>query len=128
MAIDLSTLTFTNQADIVPSSGTTDIINTGTANTLGGNDSITGDVPGGRGISNSGTINTGVDDDTLTGTTFISGTGIFNDTSAVIDKSVKHVGLKCIFLFSFELLDRNRHFGGNLSAHIFTKLKYVLKA
>ena len=47
--------------------------------------------------------------------------------SAVIVKSVKHVGLKCLFLFSFELLDRNRHFGGNLLAHIFTKLKICSK-
>jgi hypothetical protein len=42
MTIDLSTITFTNQADIVPESGEEDIVNTGIANTLAGNDTITG--------------------------------------------------------------------------------------
>ena len=42
MTIDLSTITFTNQADIVPVSGQEDIVNTGIANTLAGNDTITG--------------------------------------------------------------------------------------
>jgi hypothetical protein len=42
MTIDLSTITFTNQADIVPVSGQDDIVNTGIANTLAGNDTITG--------------------------------------------------------------------------------------
>jgi hypothetical protein len=49
-----------------------------------------------------------------------------HDISAVIGKSVKRVGVKMPFPFSFDLLDRNSHFGGNLLAHIFTKLKYVL--
>jgi hypothetical protein len=51
-----------------------------------------------------------------------------HDISAAIGKSVKHMGLKCLFLFLFELLDRNRHFGGNLLAHILVKPKYVLNA
>jgi hypothetical protein len=42
MTIDLSTITFTNGADIVPGSGEDDIVNTGIANTLAGNDTITG--------------------------------------------------------------------------------------
>jgi hypothetical protein len=37
-------------------------------------------------------------------------------------------GFKMPFLFSFEIFDRNRHFGGNLSAHILVKSKYVLSA
>jgi hypothetical protein len=44
MAIELSNLTFTDQDDIVPLSGVEQILNTGVANTLAGNDSITGDT------------------------------------------------------------------------------------
>ena len=71
MAIDLSTLTFTNQADIVPTSGTAEIINNGTANTLGGDDKITGtSTSSNPGISNSasGAINTGGGNDSISGT------------------------------------------------------------
>jgi len=42
MAIELSNLTFTEQDDIVPASGVEPILNTGIANTLIGNDQITG--------------------------------------------------------------------------------------
>jgi hypothetical protein len=42
MGIELSNVTFTEQDDIVPASGVEAIVNTGTANTLGGNDLITG--------------------------------------------------------------------------------------
>ena len=42
MTIDLSTITFTNGADIVPESGEEAIVNTGITNTLAGNDTITG--------------------------------------------------------------------------------------
>ncbi|MBE9033568.1 hypothetical protein [aff. Roholtiella sp. LEGE 12411] len=48
MEIELSSLTFTNKADIAPRSGTEQIINTGIANTLAGSDIITG--TGGTGI------------------------------------------------------------------------------
>jgi hypothetical protein len=44
MAIELSNLTFTEQDDIVPPSGVEEIVNTGIANTLAGNDIITGTV------------------------------------------------------------------------------------
>jgi hypothetical protein len=44
MAIELSNLTFTDEDDIVPLSGIEEIFNTGIANTLGGNDSITGNA------------------------------------------------------------------------------------
>jgi hypothetical protein len=83
MAIELSTLTFTNQADIVPQSGTEEITNTGIANTLGGNDEITGTGIDGNGISNSGTINTGNGNDTINGTG--GAYGIFNANDAAIN-------------------------------------------
>jgi len=42
MAIELSTITFTDQDDIFPLSGVERILNTGIANTLAGNDTIIG--------------------------------------------------------------------------------------
>jgi len=42
MAIELSNITFTEQHDIVPLSGVEEILNTGIANTLAGNDTIIG--------------------------------------------------------------------------------------
>jgi hypothetical protein len=77
MAIELSNLTFTNQDDVIPAFGVEEILNTGTANTLAGNDRITGtkeittDTPSQDrfgGIFNSGTLNTGEGNDILTGT------------------------------------------------------------
>jgi hypothetical protein len=69
MAIELSNLTFTDEDDIVPASGVEEIVNTGTANTLGGNDRIFGTgLYEGIGILNDiGVINTGDGDDTLIG-------------------------------------------------------------
>jgi hypothetical protein len=89
MTIDLSTITFTNQADIVPESGEDDIVNTGIANTLAGNDTITGSgIPSddyspnsGYGIYNTGTLNTAEGKDIITGTgdeVGIYNTGTFN--------------------------------------------------
>jgi hypothetical protein len=46
MAIELSNLTFTDQDDIVPASGQDEILNTGIANTLDGNDILTGTPAG----------------------------------------------------------------------------------
>lgn len=76
--IDLSTLTFTQKADIVPKSGTSEIKNTGNANTFAGDDSITGYASGSnsQGIHNDGIINTGNGNDIITGT---GSTGIYND-------------------------------------------------
>src|SRR4028118_1328985 len=72
MTIDLSTITFTNQADIVPVSSQEDIVNTGIANTLAGNDTLTGigiyDPITKYGIYNSGTLNTAEGNDIITGT------------------------------------------------------------
>jgi len=83
MAIELSSLTFTDQADIVPASGVAQILNTGTANTLAGDDIIIGTSTSsgsGVGINNFiGAINTGDGDDILIGTsTSASGYGIQN--------------------------------------------------
>ena len=58
IVIDLSTLLFSNKADIVPLLGTAEIINTGIANTLAGNDIITGTSTDNFGILNNSTINT----------------------------------------------------------------------
>lgn len=76
MAIELSNLTFTDQADVVPVSGVEEISNTGMANTLAGNDRITGikeitiDTPFQNrfgSIFNSGTLNTADGNDIITG-------------------------------------------------------------
>jgi len=84
MAIELSSLTFTEQDDIVPASGVEEILNTGIANTLAGNDKITGtsaeynligeptgDGTGfyniGTGFYNIGTLNTADGNDMITG-------------------------------------------------------------
>jgi hypothetical protein len=79
MPIELSNLTFTEQDDIVPSSGVEPILNTGVANTLAGNDSITGVTNSTsnstNGVYNSGTLNT---DD---GNDIITGIGYPNDNS-----------------------------------------------
>jgi len=70
MTIQLSTITFTDEDDIVPLFEEDAIVNTDTANTLGGNDLITGTTITGSdnfGIANSGTINTGAGDDIIIG-------------------------------------------------------------
>ena len=69
MAIELSNIIFTDQDDIIPSSGVEQILNTGIANTLAGNDVITGTVTqdSGTGISNDGTLNTGNGNDIING-------------------------------------------------------------
>jgi len=81
MAIELSNLTFTDQADVVPASGVEQILNTGITNTLAGDDTINGEsgnsipgvgVPGPNGgVVNTGTLNTDGGNDRLT--------GIYND-------------------------------------------------
>jgi len=84
MAIELSNIAFTNQADVIPAFGVEDIVNTGSANTLAGNDEITGtgteynligeptgDGTGfyniGTGFYNIGTLNTANGNDIITG-------------------------------------------------------------
>ena len=66
MELELSNLTFTEQDDIVPASGVEQILNTGVANTLAGNDRITGSGSD-YGFRNEGTINTDDGNDTITG-------------------------------------------------------------
>jgi hypothetical protein len=75
MAIELSNLMFTEQDDVVPPSGVFEVIrNTGIANTLAGNDSITGSGIGKDddgtyeyGFKNEGVLNTDDGNDTITG-------------------------------------------------------------
>src|SRR4028118_2198323 len=75
MTIELSSITFTPGADIVPESGEEDIINSGIANTFAGDDTIAGIAedgsffgPGGIpcGIDNTGTFNTAEGNDRIT--------------------------------------------------------------
>jgi len=94
MTIELSNVTFTQQTDVIPAFGIEDIVNTGIANTLAGNDQISGTVEeGGVGIFNSGVgifnrgnINSGDGNDSITGTGAVTdpgmfGIGIFNQGS-----------------------------------------------
>jgi hypothetical protein len=96
MAIELSTLTFTDEDDIVPASGMAEIHNTGgTTNTLAGNDIITGILNlsggfGGAGIYNdaSSNIETSDGNDIITGidnTGVESNMGIYNNQYSLID-------------------------------------------
>jgi hypothetical protein len=90
MAINLSGITFSNRADVVPLSGVEEIVNTGSANTLAGSDAITGTGSNSDisfGIHNwdgteesTASINTGEGNDTITGTSSGNsyGFGIFN--------------------------------------------------
>jgi hypothetical protein len=71
MAIELSTIIFTDQDDIVPQSGEDEVVNSGIANTLAGNDIITG--TGNVGIENVGVLNTEDGNDTITGTALTYG-------------------------------------------------------
>jgi hypothetical protein len=78
MAIELSNLTFTELEDIVPASGVAQILNTGIANTLAGDDRILGDWDDEEfypydppldpyAIFNTGTLNTGEGNDIIFG-------------------------------------------------------------
>lgn len=69
MVLELSNLMFTDQDDIVPASGVEQILNTGVANTLAGNDQITG-IGNGNGIANGGSINTGNGNDKIIGISY----------------------------------------------------------
>jgi len=79
MAIELSNLTFTEQDDIVPASGVEEILNTGIANTLAGDDIITG-TGSNYGFENLGVLNTDDGNDTITGNGGLGdwGFGIYN--------------------------------------------------
>src|SRR4028118_1913127 len=77
MAIELSNLIFSDQNDDVPVSGVEEILNTGVANTLAGNDTITSTGTKfkvhpsinilGTGFYNIGTLNTADGNDIITG-------------------------------------------------------------
>ena len=64
MAIELSNLTFTDEDDIVPVSGVEEILNTGIANTLGGDDIITSTGLS-FGFINYGTLNSAYGNDII---------------------------------------------------------------
>ena len=66
MAIELSNLTFTDEDDIVPVSGVEEILNTGIANTLGGDDIITSTGLS-FGFINYGTLNSAYGNDIIIG-------------------------------------------------------------
>jgi hypothetical protein len=83
MAIELSNLRFTEQDDIVPASGVEEIVNTGIANTLAGNDTING--RGGKySILNIGTLNTDDGNDIITAIRSIEDEEFQNDLGAGI--------------------------------------------
>lgn len=85
MALELSTIWFTNQDDIVPASGVQQIFNTGIADTLDGNDILTG-TGDHFGFVNYGTLNTGSGRDIITGTCTDNGyIGINNASGATIN-------------------------------------------
>jgi hypothetical protein len=93
MALDLSSVKFTNQDDLAPASGTAEIVNSAVVDTLNGNDVITGNGQTLRqvlfygsltvGVYNGsgGAISTGEGLDAIVG---YGGVGIFNDLTATI--------------------------------------------
>jgi hypothetical protein len=99
MAIELSNIMFTNQDDIVPRFGREQIVNTGIANTLAGNDIITGDTGNSisslenkfSGVSNRGMLNTADGNDIIIGIgNSISGTG--NSLSGIYNNGTLNTG------------------------------------
>jgi hypothetical protein len=97
MTIDLATISFTNNADTVPSAGSDSIRNNNIVRTYAGNDIIIGTTglmnSDSAGLLNSGTIDTGYGDDVLTGVTNSYGNtsiywrrnGIYNGYDARIE-------------------------------------------
>ena len=75
MVLELSNIIFTDQDDSVPSSGVEQILNTDIANTLAGNDIITGNGDD-YGFENVGTLNTEDGNDTVRGTAIYTGISI----------------------------------------------------
>ena len=85
MAIELSSIWFTNEQVIVPESGVQQIINTGSADTLDGNDRLTG-TGANFGFVNYGTLKTGSGRDIIIGTCTDNGyIGINNASGATIN-------------------------------------------
>ena len=83
MVIELSDLTFTNQADIILARGVDQLVNNGSANTLDGNDLLISISTSSRGILNLGSLDTGDGRDSIVGTgEFI---GILNRPNGTIN-------------------------------------------
>jgi hypothetical protein len=122
MAIELSNLTFTEQDDIVPASGVEQILNTGIANTLAGNDRITG-TGDDYGFENVGTLNTDDGNDTVTGFATSSGNGItigFGSTlnsgkgnDVIIGYSFRNGGNGIVNVGTFNTSDGNDRINGS---------------
>jgi len=116
MTIDLSTITFTNGADIVPESGEEAIVNTGITNTLAGNDTITGiggpydifnpSTGNQYGIFNTGTFDTAEGNDIITGNGGVFGifnTGTFDTAEGndiIIANTVTYDGIRNLGTFN----------------------------
>ena len=114
MAIELSNLTFTDEDDIVPASGVDEIINTGVANTLAGNDRIIG-TGDNYGIYNFGALNTSDGNDVIIGVSNsqegnfnVYSSGIFNRGGTINtgdgDDKITGTGLRGIILYQ-DILD-----------------------
>jgi hypothetical protein len=84
MAIDLSNIIFSEQDDVVPLSGTEEIVNTGIANALGGNDVITGSSEWEPGFFNTGIFNTDDGNDIITGINTRFSFGIINSFDTIL--------------------------------------------
>jgi hypothetical protein len=82
MAIDLSNIIFSDQDDVVPLSGMEELVNTGIANSLGGNDVITGTGEWEPGFFNTGTFNTDDGNDIITGIS--TSIGILNSSNTIL--------------------------------------------
>jgi hypothetical protein len=97
MILNLSSSKFTSQADIIPTSGNAEIINSAVVNTLGGDDVITGNgetlhsvlfygsLTVGIYNGSGGVINTGDGADNIAG---YGGVGLFNDLNATINTGI----------------------------------------
>jgi hypothetical protein len=93
MAIELSTITFTNDSDVIPPFGVEQISVSKTVNTLAGDDIINGgnndEIPNRYryGLWNQATLNTNDGNDIITGITFF-GNGIVNVGNPDIDSGI----------------------------------------
>jgi len=87
MVLQLSTVMFTDQADVVPALGMERIVNNGTTNALAGDDIITGvDNEGEIAFYNDGTLTTGDGNDIITGDSTVGQNyGFYNNLSGSID-------------------------------------------
>jgi hypothetical protein len=116
MAIELSDLTFTEQDDIVFEFGSAPILNTYIANTLGGNDRITGSRgnnyynPLGYGFRNLGVLNTDDGNDVISG--FASESPFINPNYGFVNEGTLNAGEGDDVIFGSGLFIRNGYYDG----------------